>query len=121
MDGDFRSLRLTDPSAGQVDDLVLFRRGRIDGYQFKSVEFDSYVTFNQLTNEQRTRSGKPAASLVRAMAYGLTALNERYGGGLVHLVTQQLPSVNDHLSEEGAPDRPSPDPSAPSARAGGPC
>jgi type II secretory pathway predicted ATPase ExeA len=109
LDGDFQSVRLTDPSVGQVDDLVLLRRGRVDGYQFKSVEFDSYVTFNQLIKEQRTRSGKPAPSLVRAMADGWKALHQRYGGSSVHLVTQQLASVNDHLSEEGSSHRPSPD------------
>jgi hypothetical protein len=109
LDGDFESLRLTDPAAGQVDDLVLVRRGRVDGYQFKSAEFDSYITFNQLTKEQRTRSGRAAPSLVRAMADGWKALSERHERGFVHLVTQQLASVNDHLSEKGAPDRPSPD------------
>ena len=44
LDGDLVAVRLTDPDAGRVDDLVLVRRGRVDGYQFKSSEFDGYVT-----------------------------------------------------------------------------
>ena len=52
LDGDFESLRLTDPQAGRVDDLVLIRRGRADGYQFKSVEFDGYLTFRQVINKR---------------------------------------------------------------------
>ncbi|MDP9402624.1 MAG: DUF4297 domain-containing protein [Actinomycetota bacterium] len=85
LDGNFRSLRLTDPDVGQVDDLVLLRRGHVDGYQFKSVEFDSFLTFAQLTRSRRTRRGKPAASLVRALADGWKALKTRYGIGSVHL------------------------------------
>ena len=66
-DGDFVSLRLTDPDAGRVDDLVLERLGRTDAYQFKSAENDGYVTFSRITREQRTRSGTTAPSLVRSL------------------------------------------------------
>ena len=57
LDGDIRAVRLADPDAGRVDDLVLIGRDRTDGYQFKSVEYDSYLTFRQLVRPQRTRSG----------------------------------------------------------------
>jgi hypothetical protein len=109
LDGDFRSLRLTDPEAGRVDDLVLVRRGRVDGYQFKSVEFDSYVSFNRLVRSQRTRSGKPAPSLIQALADGWTRLRGQHENTHVHLVMQQLASINDHLVQDEAARRPSPD------------
>ena len=66
-DGDFVSIRLTDPEAGRVDDLVLSRRGRTDAYQFKSAEHEGYVTFNRIVQGQKTRSGGPAPSLVQSL------------------------------------------------------
>lgn len=109
IEGDFVALRLTDPSAGRVDDLVLIRRGRADGYQFKSVEFDGYITFNQLVRDQRTRSGEPAPSLLRSLGDGWKVLKTRWDNTHVHLVTQQLASVNDDLGDRDDADRPSPD------------
>ena len=109
LDGDLVSVRLVDPDAGRVDDLVLVRRGRVDGYQFKSSEFDGYVTFNQLTKDQRTRGGAPAPSLVLSLADGWNRLIDRYHNAHVHLVMQQLASINDHLGEGEGDERPSPD------------
>ena len=107
LDGDFRTIRLADPSAGRVDDLVLIRHGRTDGYQFKSVEYDSYLTFRQLISSQRTRSGGNAPSLIRCLAEGWKCLRGGWDNAHVHLVTQQLASVNDHLGD--TEHRPSPD------------
>ncbi len=109
LDGDLVALRLTDPDAGRVDDLVLVRRGRTDGYQFKSVEFNGYLTFNQVVRDQRTHGGNKAPSLVRSLADGWERLRSRGDNAHVHLVTEQLASVNDHLSSRDDPDRLSPD------------
>ncbi len=75
---DFVSLRPTDPRAGKADDLVLVTRGGVDGYQFKSSESDGFLIFGQLLASQRTRSGGPAASLVRALADGWILLRRQY-------------------------------------------
>ena len=109
LDGDFVALRLTDPDAGRVDDLVLFRRGRTDAYQFKSVEFDRHLTFNQVIRNQRAHGGNSRPSLVRSLADGWERLRSR--GNILHvrLVTQQLASVNDHLSDPMGANKPSPD------------
>ena len=107
VNGDFRAVRLTDPQAGRVDDLILIRRGRADAYQFKSATYDSYFTFHQLVREQRTRSGSSAPSLMRSLADGWQRLGRRWENAHVHLVTPQLASINDHLGGTG--DRPSPD------------
>ena len=109
LDGDFVTLRLTDPDARQVDDLVLVRRGRTDAYQFKSVQFRGSITFNQVVRDRRTRSGNWAPSLVRSLAEGWEGLRSREHNVHVHLVTNQLASINDHLSEEEGGDKPSPD------------
>jgi hypothetical protein len=109
LDDDFHALRLTDPEAGRVDDLVLERRAGITGYQFKSVAFDSYVSFRQLENEQRTRSGDRGPSLLRALGDGWTRLCSRYNEPHVRLVMQHLASINDHLAGPDVLGRPSPD------------
>ena len=54
--GDFDRLRLADPTAGQVDDLVLIRGGRLDAYQFKSAEYPRSITFKQILDPQRGSS-----------------------------------------------------------------
>ena len=99
LDGDFRAVQLADSDAGRVDDLVLIGRDRTDGYQFKSVEYDSYLTFRQLVRPQRTRSGAKAPSTIRSLAEGWKRLRERWGNAQVHLVTQQLASINDNLGD----------------------
>ncbi len=106
LDGDFRAIRLADPEAGRVDDLVLIGGDRTDGYQFKSVEYDSYLTFHRLIGPQRTRSGAKAPSTIRSLAEGWKRLRERWGNAHVHLVTQQLASINDDLGD--LESRPSP-------------
>ena len=105
--GDLDRIRLTDPQAGRVDDLVLIRRSRTDGYQFKSVTYDSYLTFGQIVKNQRTRGGGDAPSLLRSLADGWQRLCRRWENVHVHLVAKQLASTNDHLG--GTEDKPSPD------------
>lgn len=107
LENDLVALRLTDPDAGRVDDLVLVRRSRVDDYQFKSSEFAGYVTFHALAKDQTTRSGNPAPSLVRALGDGWQTLRTNYESPRVHLVTDELASVHDHLGDVA--DRPSPD------------
>ena len=109
LDGDFISLRLTDPDAGRVDDLVLVRRGRVDGYQFKSAEFNRYLTFRQLIADQRTRGGNRASSLLHSLADGWKRLQSQHGETHVHLVTRSLASITDHLSDTDGVGQPSPD------------
>jgi len=87
---------------------VLVTRGGVDGYQFKSSESDGFLIFGQLLASQRTRSGGPAASLVRALADGLILLRRQYNVPVrVHLVTRLFASPRDHLAD--ATDQVSPD------------
>ena len=109
VDGDFVALRLVDPDAGQVDDLVLTRRGRTDGYQFRVVEPNRYLSFKDVVRKQRTRGGKDAPSLLRSLADGWSSLRSRGENTHVHLVTNRLASIRDRLGNTGDADRPSPD------------
>ena len=106
-EGDFESLRLTDPGAGRVDDLVLVRRGRTDAYQFKSGG-RGYLTFSHVIGKAN-RSGTEGPSLVRSLADGWARLLNRGANVFVHLTTEQLASVNDHPGESGSENEPSPD------------
>ncbi|MXY34486.1 MAG: ATP-binding protein, partial [Boseongicola sp. SB0664_bin_43] len=109
LNGDLESMRLADPDAGRVDDLVLIRKGRIDCYQFRSVGHDRALTFNDVVGKQRTRSGKDAPSLLRALADDWNRLRDQWGNVYVHLVTQKFASVHDHVVGKEEPDKPSPD------------
>ena len=105
-DQDLVSLRLTDPDAGRVDDLVLKRCVRTDAYQFKSAENDGYITFNQFIRNQKTRSGAQAPSLAQSLADGWKLLQSQSASTHVHLVMQQLASPNDRLGIKGGSNRP---------------
>ena len=108
-DDSFDTLRLVDPDAGRVDDLVLIRHGRTDGYQFKSAEFGSSLTFDKVVSAQHTGGFDSAPSLLWSLADGWKRLQSRSSNVHVHLVTEQHASVNDRLGNPGEADRPSPD------------
>ena len=103
VDNDFEELRLTDPAAGRVDDLVLVRGGRTEAYQFKSGGI-GYLTFSDVL--RRGARGEP--SLVRSLADGWRDLRTVEHDTRVYLVAEQLASVNDHLGDNDV-GRPSPD------------
>ena len=99
---DFEELRLTDPAAGRVDDLVLVRGGRTEAYQFKSGG-SGYLSFSDVVREGT--GGKP--SLIRSLADGWRNLRTSEHDIHVYLVTEQHASVRDHPGDED--NRPSPD------------
>ena len=104
---EFLQLRLTDPDAGHVDDLVLVRDGRVDAYQLKSAGHDGYLTFSKVVGAPRRRKSSEGSSLIGALADGWGRLRGSYENVRVHLVAQQMASVNDHLGQGDR--RPSPD------------
>ena len=84
LDGDLISVRLTDPKAGRVDDLILVRNGQVEAYQFKSAEFDRNITFNQVISSQRSRSGSRVPSLIKSLADGWNTLRTQWNNVSVH-------------------------------------
>ena len=105
VDDDFVEMRLTDPDAGRVDDLVLIRHGRVDALQFKSGGRQQ-LTLNGVVGPQQTRGGGKAPSLACSLADGWRRLLPTESAPHVHLVTEQRASRNDRLGE-GA-DKPAP-------------
>ncbi len=104
---EFLQLRLTDPDAGPVDDLVLVRDARVDAYQFKSAGYGGYLTFSKVVGARRRRRSSEGSSLIGALADGWGCLRGSYANARVHLVAQQMASVSDHLGQ--GDQRPSPD------------
>ena len=106
LEGDLDLLRLTDPEAGRVDDLVLVRGGRAHGYQFRSSKYPSGFTFGQLTDEPASGSG-PSQSLAAALAEGWRRLRSSWRDAEVHLVTEKYASTSVRLIADGATGGPS--------------
>jgi hypothetical protein len=85
-------IRIADPEAGRVDDFQLGTQARVDAYQVKWSQYGGTVSFHDLA----TPSGdKP--SLINQLAQGWTNLRRSYSNRrvVVHLVTNQSPSVSD--------------------------
>ena len=81
-------IRIADPQAGRVDDLLIGTQERIDAYQVKTEQYAGLFTFNNFITPQ----GKP--SLITQLAQGWHALRGQHPNQsvVVHLVTNQIPS-----------------------------
>ena len=103
--GTLEKIRLADPEVGQVDDLVLFRRGRVDGYQFRSSEHPGTITFGKFTKPQKSRGVAPKPSIARLLADGWRKLRRHRSAARVHFVTPSIASVHDRPAEasDGGP------------------
>jgi hypothetical protein len=85
-------VRVADPEAGRVDDLQIGSQLRVDAFQIKWSQYGGSFTFNDLTARSRD---KP--SLIAQLADGWSRLRTVYTGMrvVVHLVTNETPSVSD--------------------------
>lgn len=108
LDEELVEIRLTDPDAGKVDDLVLVSREGAHGYQFKSAEAAGAITLGRLLAPTPTRGGSPGPSLARSLADGWKSLAGRFGAARVHLVSEHVASVSDRLGDASG-IRPSPE------------
>ena len=84
-------IRVADPEALRVDDLLLGSQGRVDAYQVKWSQYAGTFTFLDLTAETSR-----APSLIAQLAQGWQQLKENYPGQrvVVHLVTNNHPSTS---------------------------
>ena len=98
-DGTLERIRLADPEAGQVDDLVLFRRGRADGYQFRSSAHPGTITFRDFIRPQRTKGGVAKPSIAGLLADGWQRLRQHRSDPQVHFVTPSVASVRDRVAD----------------------
>ena len=84
-------IRVADPEALRVDDLLLGSQGRVDAYQVKWSQYAGTFTFLDLIAETSR-----APSLIAQLAQGWQQLKENYPGHrvVVHLVTNNHPSTS---------------------------
>jgi len=97
LEGTFKSLSITDPSAGAVDDILIFSTNRIDAYQVKWTEQQGYLSFKDFI-----RGSTGADSLFGTLAYGWKIITEKYHNSntFVHLIEHNLPNSNKNAKVE---------------------
>lgn len=96
-------IRVADPDAGRVDDLQIGAGDVLDAYQVKWSRFPQTFTFNDLI---RASTDRP--SLINQLADGWQRLRSAQSNRrvIVHLITDDFPSTNDHLPEAARPHTP---------------
>lgn len=99
---DLEWVRLVDPEAGRLDDVVIARPGRIDAYQIKWSEYRNEIRFRDLV-EESTVSGKPYPAPFRLMADGWGALRAAHPGRRVHAhyLMHDAPTTRDGVTGPG--------------------
>ena len=102
-DGTLRWIRVADPQAGRVDDLQIGIESRVDAFQVKSSQYGGNFSFNDLTHGSGSQP-----SLVAQLADGWNQLRAIRPGYriVVHLISNQIPSVADHLPADSSPPSP---------------
>ncbi|APO70071.1 AAA ATPase domain-containing protein (plasmid) [Rhizobium gallicum] len=105
--GELAWVRLVDPEAGRLDDVIIGRPGRIDAYQIKWSEYRQSVTFNHLVTPSRV-SGKPYPAPFQLMADGWKNLKALYPEMAVHAhyLMHDAPSSSDSPGERTGDDQP---------------
>lgn len=92
----FVEIRVEDPEAGRLDDVQIVREGRVDAYQVKWSAYSAARTLRALAT-----STNDAPSLLRQLADGWQSLRDAYPTRrvVVHLLTNDYPSVSDTVAE----------------------
>jgi len=94
--GDLEWVRLVDPDAGRLDDVMIARPGRLDAYQIKWSEYQNEVKFNELVTST-TVSNKPYPSPFELMADGWRRLRTSHPMRRIHAhyLMHDSPSARD--------------------------
>lgn len=97
---DLQWIKVADPEAGRVDDLQVSNQSRIDAYQVKWSRLGGTFTFNNIISPSGSKT-----SLINQLADGWKRLRENNPKKrvVVHLVTNQIPSVSDRLPKNESP------------------
>ncbi|WFU51785.1 AAA family ATPase [Sinorhizobium terangae] len=105
--GELTWVRLVDPEAGRLDDVIIGRPGRVDAYQIKWSEYRQSVTFNHLVTPNRV-SGRPYPAPFQLMADGWKNLKAIYPEAAVHAhyLMHDAPSSSDSPGERTGYDQP---------------
>lgn len=96
LDGCLEWVRVADPDAGSVDDILISTTGRVDAYQVKWAEYTNAISFSDFVLDGTTKSGGIRLSLFRQLVEGWKTLNQSYPEKdiTVHLAHKHVPSSN---------------------------
>ncbi|WP_147403425.1 ATP-binding protein [Pseudomonas aeruginosa] len=94
--GELEWVRLVDPDAGRLDDVMIARPGRLDAYQIKWSEYQNEVKFNELVTAT-TVSNKPYPAPFELMADGWRRLRAAHPMRRIHAhyLMHDSPSARD--------------------------
>ncbi|MFT8762917.1 MAG: ATP-binding protein [Gluconobacter potus] len=103
LDGDLEWVRLVDPEADRLDDVIIGRPRRVDAYQIKWSDYRSNITFRDLITASKV-SGKPYPAPFKLLADGWRAIRRDFPDHIVHahFLTHDAPSASDGKDEKGA-------------------
>jgi hypothetical protein len=90
-DQSFEFVRLSDATAGRVDDFVIGSSGAIDGYSVKWSQYRATITLNDVVKQRKS------GPWIKQLADGWEALKAHHVGRkpTVHLVSSDVPSTSD--------------------------
>ncbi len=105
VEGTFQWVRITDPEAGQVDDIQIAKPGRLDAFQVKWSETVRNVSFSSIVLKESSSGTKP--SLIRQLADGWQQLIHSHPDRqvYVHLTTNRIPSSKAQLPLDNPPPK----------------
>lgn len=81
--GELEWVRLVDPDAGRLDDVLIARPGHLDAYQIKWSNYRHLVRFRDLVTASQV-SGKPYPAPIALMAEGWRRLRAIYPDRRIH-------------------------------------
>ena len=102
-EGQLQWIKIADPEANRVDDFQIDSPHSVDAFQVKWSTFPGSFTFSNLTSKNNN-----SPSIIAQLADGWKRLQEAYPGSriVVHLITNDNPSVNDTLPANEHPPKP---------------
>ena len=96
LEGDLEWIRLVDPDAGRLDDIIIARPRRLDAYQVKWESYEERITFRDLVSPSSV-GGTPYPSPMYILGDGWRRLKHSYPDRAVrvHFLTNLSPSTGD--------------------------
>ncbi len=103
--GTLEWVRITDPDAGAVDDILIATPGSLDAYQVKWGQDVQTITFEKFVTNKLDSKGKFLPSLIRELADGWAKLVSHHPlrHVRVNLISKHLPSPTADIPREGTP------------------
>lgn len=105
LDESLEWIKITDPEAGQVDDIQIATEGTLDAYQIKWGGAARSRTFNDLINKTKRKNGSNKPSLIQQLAEGWHKLTDSNIDRRVRvsLISRHVPSPTASIPTDELP------------------